>query len=623
MPLVAQSVGDSVSLANASIPPDGWQSQMLELIDPDEFSDEAYARLLEMLDDLAMQRSLAADSMGIGQKRRRNVRQNVSLVADRCLNRREGFRNPTADRRAAGKAYEGDALHTALRYNLVAKDRRRDTWRAGLVLDKDAGEPWLHHPPVADSYSLYASLTRQSGRVRQVVIGHYRLTLGCGLLCDQSFSLGKNVQAATWMMRKTPLAVHASTSETDFMQGAAVRLRLGAWQVIPFLSARQVDGTLANDTLLSWKTDGLHRTRGERDRRGAAWLYNGGMSVQRRGEFWEIAANVLCSHFDHPFERAVQPYNTNYFRGRRLVQGSLDYQLRLLGLHLKGETAVDDAGGWASANALSRTLVDGWQATALVRRYSNAYRQLLANAVAESSAMQGEWGETLIVDGEISSRWGVQASADWFQFTRAQYGIYRPSRGYELSAKAIYKRSARRIGRWRASLRYRVKHKSRNNSLTPLADDITPFYRHSLDAQVDWSNGIGLEMRTQLHARFFSVANVGGVEHGTSVSHAVGWHREDCPLRVEVQGTWFRADDYDCRLYIGERNVRYGFGIPMLYGEGSRVSVVAAWRIGQNLNLEAKYARMNYVGTRSISSGLQRIMGHHQDNVWLMCAWKW
>ena len=68
--------------------------------------------------------------------------------------------------------------------------------------------------------------------------------------------------------------------------------------------------------------------------------------------------------------------------------------------------------------------------------------------------------------------------------------------------------------------------------------------------------------------------------------------------------------------------MRYGFGIPMLYGEGSRLSLVAAWRIGHNLNLEAKYARMNYVGAQSISSGLQRIMGHHQDNVWLMCAWR-
>ena len=621
MPLLAQSVGDSVSLANASIPLDEWQSQMLELIDPDEFSDEAYARLLEMLDDLAMERSFMADSAS--HARRRSLQQNFSVVADRCLNRREGYRQPTADRRAASKAYEGDATHTTLRYNLVSRDRRQaSTWRAGLVLDKDAGEAWLHRPPVADSFSLYASLTRRQGRVRQVVIGHYRLTLGCGLMCDQSFSLGKNLQATTWMSRRQTLAVHSSASETDFMQGAAVSLRLGAWQVVPFLSARQIDGTLANGTLTSWKTDGLHRTRAERDRRGAAWLYNGGMSVQRRGEFWEIAANLLCSQFDRPFERAQLPYNANYFRGQCLVQGSLDYQLRLFGMHLKGETAVDDAGGWASANALSRPLADGWQATALVRRYSNGYRQLLANAVSESSAMQGEWGETLVVDGEISSRWAVQGMADWFQFTRPQYAIYSPSSGYELSARAIYKRALRHIGRWRASLRYRVKHKSRNNSLTPLANDITPFYRHSVDAQVDWRGGIGLEMRTQLHARFFSVANVGGVQHGASVSHAVAWHRDDSPLRVEVQATWFRADDYDCRLYIGERNVRYGFGIPMLYGEGSRLSLVAAWRIGHNLNLEAKYARMNYVGAQSISSGLQRIVGHHQDNVWLMCAWR-
>lgn len=623
MPLQSQTVLPESDAADTVVERTDWQQQMLESLDPDELSEEGYARLLEMLDDLDLERQwLRTDSMSDGGRRRNRPRQTLSVGLDRCLNLRDGYRDATTERRDAGKAYLGDATHTTLRYNLALADSHSATWRAGLVLDKDAGEAWHTRLPLADSYSLYAALTRRRGIVRQVCIGHYRLTLGTGLLCDQSFALGKNLQGASLMSVKPTLAVHSSASETDFMQGAAVRLRLGErWELVPFLSARQIDGTLKSDTLTAWKTDGYHRTRTEDSKRGAAWLYNGGARLRCSGEWFAVSANVLYTQFSRVFSRPMLAYNRHYFRGRRLVQGSFDYDVYWLGLHMKGEFAADDAGGWATLHGVSRPLCDGWDATAIFRRYSDRYASLLGNSLSESSAMQGERGEMLLVNGEISSHLSLQFSADWFQLTQAHYGIYRPSSGYELSSKIAHKASLCG-GKWRASLRYRLKQKSRNNSLTADATDVTPFFRHSVDFQSDWSHRNGLQLRSQVHARFFSIQNVGGLQNGLSLSQSVGWKRESCPLRAEVQASWFRADDYDCRLYIAEPNVRYGFGIPMLYGEGVRASALLVWRIGRNLSLEAKYARVQYRNATSISSGLQRIGGNHQDNVWVQCGWR-
>jgi len=273
MPLQSQTVLPESDAADTVVERTDWQQQMLESLDPDELSEEGYARLLEMLDDLDLERQwLRSDSVSDGGRRRNRPRQTLSVGLDRCLNLRDGYRDATTERRDAGKAYLGDATHTTLRYNLALADSHSATWRAGLVLDKDAGEAWHTRLPLADSYSLYAALTRRRGIVRQVCIGHYRLTLGTGLLCDQSFALGKNLQGASLMSVKPTLAVHSSASETDFMQGAAVRLRLGErWELVPFLSARPIDGTLASDTLTAWKSDGYHRTRTEDSKRGAAW----------------------------------------------------------------------------------------------------------------------------------------------------------------------------------------------------------------------------------------------------------------------------------------------------------------------------------------------------------------
>jgi len=453
--------------------------------------------------------------------------------------------------------------------------------------------------------------------IRQAIIGHYRLQFGSGLILNQQFTLGKNLIGSEFLRLSPRLTPHASTTESGHMQGAALRLRFGNhFEILPFVSAQQIDGTLVNDTLTSWSNDGYHRTQNEADKQHNAWLTNIGIRAQAMGEWWEMGTNVLYSQFEHDFIRPQRSYNANYFRGHQLAQCSMDYRLQYLGFQMRGETAIDDQGGFATIHGLYRPLTSSWKGTLLYRYYSNKYSQIMGAAMAESSAMQGEQGATLLFDGDFGHGWHMQGSADYWQFTQAQYNCNKPSKGYELSALLSWKgRIAQKISQ--TSLRYRIKKKHKNDNNTEIDTDIIGYYRHSVDANLIVEPISGLLLRTQARGRFYSAQNSQNIDYGMAFSEAIVWQQENSPFKGELQAAWFRADTYDCRLYLTERNLLYGFGMPMLYGEGLRYTCTLSYKISEHIQAEAKYALTNYKDKTSIGSGLQEISGNNKQDLWL------
>ena len=601
-----------------SRPWEEWQQLLLENVDPEDFNERTYSQMLETLYELELNNhldTLSSDSLHF------HPQQSVIWSADQCLNQREGYRHPTIQKVKDNKVYLGNALHTSLRYDLRYRDHQGGQWRGGLTLDKDAGEKWQSRPPFYDSYHLYLSYSQRNGRWRQVLLGHYRVQLGLGLVIGQSFGLGKGMTSQMFFHKTPVLMPHSSLSETNRLLGAAARIRLtDHLEWTPFLSVLPTDGTLKKDTITSWATTGYHRTQREEAQRNTQWMTQAGSRLRWLGEWYEVSVNGLYTHLYRPFYRPLQTYNRQYFRGQDLWQGSVDYEAYWMHLHLKGEMAMSDNGGWAMLHGVSRSVADHWRITALYREYSRHYQQLWANALSESSSRQGERGETLLLEGEPLRHWRLQMWADWFQFSAPQYRIYQPSHGYELAARALYD-GGRRLP-WQFSVRYSLKKKYRNNTETKATTDIVPYYRQGIDAQALLTTRRGWRYKTRLSSRLFSVANESRPSGGLAVSQSVGWRDSHSPWRAEVQGTWFHTDNYDCRLYLSETNQLYGFQIPMLQGKGWRLAALVHYDWGETLTFEAKYTHAHYPGRTSLSSGLQTIRGNHQDNVWAVVRWR-
>lgn len=563
-----------------------WHEQVLSQIDADNFSEASYARLIEMLSDLELRRHDTLSHV--------SVRQNVILSSNACLNIREGYHHVTDDKILSNKAYRGDMWSHTLRYKL---QYGRD-WSAGIVLDKDAGEPFRRVFPLSDSYSGFVAYSPAAMspdrvvRLAKAIVGHYRLRLGSGLILNQSFSLGKGVMTDAFMTSGTAISPHSSADEYNRMQGVVADVRIGSFRAVPFVSFKQLDAVVRDDTITSIPTDGFHRTYGEEQKHHAATVLNSGLHLAYAGNWYNIGANMLYTRFSHPFYRPLRAYNHYYFRGQQLLQGSIDYHARRLGFELRGETAIDHALNLASVGQIAHSVGEDWQAALSYRYYGNRYQQLYASSISEGSGLQGEQGATLAFSGAPLPYWQFAFSFDYFRFSNVQYGYDAPFRGVESRLSAQYARRKCDI-----SLSYRLKSK---RSLR----------HHSLDALFSYTIVDGLRLRTQVRCKYRSSL-------GYAIAQAIGWKKDGALLSADFQCAWFDAPDYDSRLYLSEKNVLYGFGLPMLYGRGVRLASTASCRICSFLTLELKYSLFHYLDRNHISSGLQQIWGANQSNLWL------
>lgn len=573
-----------------------WQEQILSNINEEEISDASYARLVEMLSDLELRR---LDSLST-----KKVQQNLILRGDLCLNIREGYHDVTPEKISAGKAYLGSPWNQTLRYKLQIGD----VWSAGIVLSKDAGEAYRSRFPMSDSYSGYISYrapTRNynSFFVQRFILGNYRLNLGSGLILNQQFSFGKNMQNETFLANSTSVSPHSSSDEYNYFQGGVAEIKAGRFKFLPFISFKQIDAVVQNDTITSIPTDGLHRTLTEASKRHNASVINVGLHSSYSGEWYDVGANVLFTRLSHPYYRPLRAYNIYYYRGQQLSQASLDYQIRRFGFVFKGETAIDYSLNLASIGQLRHSIGEDWNCSILYRYYSQKYQQLYASAVSESSNMQGEKGASLTVNGAPLPHWQVHFTCDFFDCSNVQYGLNAPIKGFDAKAQILYS-----YRDWDVNLSYRLKSKAS--------------FRHNLDLLLSYKLTDGLQLKTQIRSKLYSPRDKGGYSTGYAVAQSLSWNKDACPVKCDIQAAWFNTPDYDTRLYISEKNILYGFGIPMLNGKGMRCCLTGSYKIRPNITLDLKYAYMHYTDRDYISSGLQKIWGRNQYNLWLQLRLK-
>lgn len=547
-----------------------WRQLLLELADTEALSESSYERFLEMIEEIEADLqpppllAFPLDSLGL--------LADSLLLSDSLPSKRRNYPRSTLLLRSD----RGEEWRHLMRYRRKLTPR----WNTGAAFLRPAGASWHSALSKANSYSLFTQYKAAKGPIKRAVVGHYRLRLGSGLILNQQLSLGKFLTAHSLLQAGSGITPVATTFKEDLMQGLAMQFEHIAPRSPrrrPYDTYRTRYGVLAFASSL---------------REDEMWKTDVGFRASARTSWFEFGSNVVYSHLQHDIDPAPRKYNRYHFRGHQFLSTSIDYRIHILRFWMRGETAIDDRAALATVGALSRNIgMTDWTVTLLWRAYGDRYRQLHGNALAESSAMQGERGLSLLAEGYLPYDLSLSLWFDYFHFSQPQYNIYRPSRGWEAHVRLV-----RQYEPFTTSLCYRIKQKAKNNTLTQrIDDDITYYLRHSLDAsflfappQLDFS------FRTQLHGRIYSAQNIGGFSDGYSLSQSIDYTPSSSRFTASLQATLFRTEDYDTRIYLSERTIPFGLGLPMLYGQGQRYSALATFKLASTLSLEAKYALSHY-----------------------------
>ncbi|MDR0744871.1 MAG: helix-hairpin-helix domain-containing protein [Mediterranea sp.] len=521
---------------------------------------------------------------------------------------------PFYRRRGYDTSYLGPPVYNSLRYNF----RYKDQVYAGVTAEKDAGEPAfaLHNAKGYDYYSFYVYL-RNLRRIKTLAAGNYRLSFGQGLVMSNDFMLGKSTDISSMTTRKNSIRKHSSMDEYNYFRGVASAVQLDRFVLSAFYSHRSLDGISTDESITSIHKTGLHRTRKEADRKEVFAMQLAGGNIEYAINRLKFGVTGIYYFFDRPYLPQVRDYSKYNIRGNYFRNTGFNYKYRWQRFTFFGESAVDKGGRLATLNSVNYSFKQTYQAVLLHRYYAYNYWNMFARSFSEGGYVQNENGWYTAVEAHPIRYWTFFLSADFFSFPWWKYLVDAPSMGYDLSTKATFKPKEN----MQMFIRYRYKKKDKNYTDEQKIKTVRPLYHHRLRYQFSYVLPANVSFRSTIdYNRIYPEDVI--ASQGFHFVQAVSCSFPAFPLRFELQGSFFKTDDYASRVYAPEKGLLYTFYTPSFYGEGARVAAFLRYDLNKQWMLIAKYGQTTYSDREEIGSGNDLIEGNRKDDLQLQVRMK-
>ena len=444
-----------------------------------------------------------------------------------------------------------------------------DKLKLGLVASQDADEPFFSGKNKLgyDYYSPYLQL-KKLGRLETLVLGNFRVSMGMGMVMNNSFSLGKIATLQNLGRNANGLRAHSSRS-LGFLQGAGATINLGRGiKTTAFVSYTPMDATLNSDgSARTIITTGYHRTETELAKKNNLHALKTGGTIKYNGGRVHLALNALYAHLD----RRLSPSKTqlyNYFKpeGTDFMNASVDYGYRGRRFTLNGETAIDGNGHIATINTISLTTNSGLNLMALQRFYSYQYTSLDAQSYSDCGRVQNESGVSVGLSWQLSPKWQLAAYAD---YAYHPWSLYRKaSSSYSLDNLMQCSFTS---NHWKLMARYRLKAYEKE-------------HRARISAEYTTEN---FSARTQFDGGYCAENEERGVMLSGNLAYAYHW------FRMNAGVGYFNTDSYNSRVYLYESGPLYTYSMQQFYGEGMRYWLMLRANLGKHFMLTAKVGVTN------------------------------
>ena len=574
-----------------------------------------YGRM-ESLGELAMirqldyqQRRLLTYFIYIDEKELANDRQPAPSIRDMAKYGKHELmatgRIPTYDRKGDVEGYLGSKYRHWLRYQFTFSDQVK----AGLVGAQDAGEPFFvqRNRMGYDYYSLYLQL-RNMGRMETLVVGNYRVSMGMGLVMNNSFSLGKIAMLQNLGRSTYTLRAHSSRSAGSLL-GAAATFDIGRHlKLTAFASYSPADATLNKDGTAATILDtDYHRTETEMAKKHNLHSLKTGGSLRYNAHGFRLAMNALYTHLDRTLKPNTSAlYRQHYPQGSDFLNVSLDYGYASPRVALSGETATDKKGHLATINSVSLRVNDVASLMVLQRFYSYAYTALDAQSYSDGGKVQNESGIYLGLAWQLFPALRLSAYSDYAYFAWARYQVSQSSYSWDNLLQASWHKQ-----RWTLTGRYRLRLRQKDDETKK---NLVNRWEHRGRLSADYASATGIGGRMQIDGGW-SDGEWGGMVSG-SLSYTRRW------LRLNGGAGYFHTDSYNSRVYLYELGPLYTFSSQTFYGEGIRYWLMARAGIGKNLTLTAKIGVTDYFDRTTVGSSYQQVDGSSLTDLDLQLRWK-
>lgn len=516
----------------------------------------------------------------------RNSQSQLFMEADRYLQDKKGYQPDTT----GTTKYAGSPLHYYTKYLFNA-----ERLKASLVGEKDAGEAeWAAGNHGFDFAS--ASFEWEGAKwLRRLCVGDYKANFGQGLVVGTGSILGKNASVTNAYKNTQGLKRYASTGESDFFRGAGATIGKGAVRGTLFASRKRSDATLNGEDIASFKTDGMHRTELERDkkRNHTETVWGTNLSFNRP------RLSVGCTYLHYQYSRRLNPTPKSYtlYRlsdTRSHWNGGIDYKVRFRHISLYGESAIDANGHLATMNGATIIPLSRLEVTLAQRHYQPEYQSNYAKGFGENSRIENEEGIYLSVRFSPFKRITIAAYADSYHFPWTLYSTRTPSSGQELAAQA----NGRINKEVDLTLKYKYKEKpEETNTKRTLRGTLNTQVRRWRLQTIAEGNRSDQEGKTSTY--------------GWIVSQSVSGPIRPPRLTTAFRYAYFQAEDYNNRIYIYEKDLPYTLSFPMHYGKGHRVAVSLMWSHKERIQVHAKIGWFIYTdGRETIGTGNEEMEGN-------------
>ena len=514
-------------------------------------------------------------------------------------------RVPFYNRKGGTDGYLGPKYRHWLRYQFTYGDQVK----LGFVGSQDAGEPFFANQNKwgYDYYSFYLQL-RNFRRLESLVLGNYRVSMGMGLVMNNSFSLGKMAMLQNLGRSSYTLRAHSSRSAGSLF-GAAATIDMGRHlKLTAFASYSPADATLNKDGTVSSILDtDYHRTETEMNKKHNLHPFKTGGCLRYNAHGFHLGMNALYTHLDRTLKPNTSTlYRQHYPQGTDFLNLSLDYGYASPKVALSGETATDRKGHLATINTASLRVSDVLSLMALQRFYSYAYSSLDAQSYSDGGRVQNESGIYLGLTWQPLLTLRLSAYSDYAYFAWAKYQVSQSSYSWDNLLQATWQKQ-----RWTLTGRYRLRLRQKDDETKK---HLVNRWEHRGRLSADYTIATGLGGRMQIDGGW-TTGEWGGMVSAT-LAYTRRW------LRLNGGFGYFHTDSYNSRVYLYELGPLYTYSSQMFYGEGIRYWLMARANIGKHLMLTAKIGISDYFDRNTIGSSYQQVDASSLSDLDLQLRWK-